>query len=142
MKSPVVNTVNQWLEYLHNDRFRNAFDSDLERIRETRTLKFSFPRQTGKTTYLLGKLYTTNSIMLMKNSRMLPADRSFVNIHTFGENLVEKYAGRDEVYDHILIDEPGFMTKQDEDRLCEFVLHLSARGQLSKKFCIIGLGTH
>ena len=142
MKSPLVNTVNQWLEYLETDRFPGAFQSEFDRIREHRTLKFSFPRQTGKTTYLLGKLYTTNSIMLMKNSRMFPESRSYVNVHTFGENLVERYIGLDEVYDHILIDEPGFMSRQEEERLIELVLMLSSRRRLSKKFSIIALGTH
>lgn len=147
MMSPVKDTVNKWLAYLDENQHPGAFKSDIDMIREYRTLRFNFPRQTGKTSYLLGKFYTTNSIMFFYNRTMLEnATRNHIsmarNMHTFGERLIDKYAGTNQVFDHILIDEPGFMKEREEEILAEFIQFLNARNQLSKKFSIIALGTH
>lgn len=121
-------------------------------IREYRTVELRVPRQTGKTTILLNKLLDEPTIMFVHGSVERDRVRSFAHIvgadvHARTEldqidRIKSRYFGRTNIkYERLLVDEPAFYTRAQEDSLQEFIEFLHGRQLVTDNFYVLKLGT-
>jgi hypothetical protein len=118
-------------------------------IREFRTITLGMPRRSGKTTALVELAKSAPSIYLVHNQNMVDhikqtygldqvnAFRLFDTPVTVGRTHPITYVP----ITYVLVDEFGFMSKQQEDTLYHFINSMKARNLLDEKFMVVRVGT-